>query len=65
MEPAVRIAEKYALTIEEAAEYFNIGSKRLVYLLDKHDGLMLRVGAKKRLVKRKMMEKYLDEISCL
>ena len=66
MEPAVRTAEKYMLTIAEAAEYFNIGTKRLVSLLETPEGaaLMVRVGVK-RLVNRKKMEKYLDNISAL
>lgn len=66
MEPAVRTAEKYLLTIAEATAYFNIGSKRLVSLLETPEGagLMVRAGVK-RLVNRKKMEKYLDNISSL
>ena len=66
MEPVVRTAEKYLLTIAEAAEYFNIGTKRLVSLLETPEGadLMVRVGVK-RLVNRKKMEKYLDNIYSL
>ncbi len=66
MEPAVRTAEKYLLTLAEAAEYFNIGTKRLVSLLDTPEGadLRIRVGVK-RLVNRKKMEKYLDNIYSL
>ena len=66
MEPAVRTAEKYMLTIAEAAEYFNIGSKRLVSLLESPEGaeLMVRMGVK-RLVNRRKMEKYLDNIYSL
>lgn len=61
----VRIAEKYLLTIAEAAAYFNIGTKRLVQLIDTpKTGLMIQVGVK-RLVKRKKMEEFLDGISCL
>lgn len=61
----VRIAEKYLLTIAEAAAYFNIGTKRLVQLLDTtKKELMIQVGVK-RLVKRKKMEEFLDGISCL
>ena len=56
--------EKYFMTIEEAASYFNVGTKRLVALLDSPIGaeLGLRVGVK-RLVKRRKMENYLDEIA--
>lgn len=66
MVPDVRTAEKYLLTITEAAAYFNIGTKRLVHFLETPtgSGLMLQVGVK-RLVNRKKMEKYLDEITSM
>ncbi len=67
MRPDVRTAEKYLLTIEEAAAYFNIGEKRLINLLETPDGtdLMIHIGGRKRLVNRKKMEKYLDQIASL
>ena len=66
MKPDMRTAEKYLLTIAEAAVYFNIGTKRLVQLLDTstETGLMIQVGVK-RLVNRKKMENFLDQISSL
>ena len=59
-------AEKYLLTITEAATYFNVGAKRLIHLLETPEGadLMIQVGVK-RLVNRKKMEKFLDQISSL
>ena len=59
-------SEKYFLTVAEAATYFNIGTKQLVHFLETPDGanLMIQVGVK-RLVNRKKMEKYLDQISSL
>lgn len=57
----VPIWEKAALTIEEAAAYSNIGIHKLREITDK-DGssLVLWVG-KKRLIKRKALEKYIGQ----
>lgn len=62
MKPSIAPENKYCLTVEEAAAYFNIGTKRLTYLLDSPEGndLMLLVGVK-RLVKRKKMEEFLEK----
>ena len=57
----VPISDKYNLTIEEAAAYFNIGEHRLRELTsDKTKDFVLMVGSK-CLIKRKKMEKFLDE----
>ncbi len=58
--------DKYCLTVEEPAAYFNIGVKRLVYLLDSSEGadLVLTVGVK-RLVKRKKMVNFLDKAAVI
>ena len=54
------ISEKYNLTLDEAAAYFNIGTDRLRSILDENKAdLVLMVGTK-RLVKKKKMEEYLD-----
>ena len=57
----VPIWEKCNLTIEEAAEYSNIGINRLEQLL-KSPGcpFVLFVGKAKKLVKRREFEKYLE-----
>lgn len=62
MKICINPENKYCLTLEEAAAYFNVGVKRLVYLLDSPEGaeLVLMVGVK-RLVKRKRMENFLDK----
>ena len=59
-------ADKYLLTINEAAAYFNVGEKRLVNLLESPEGtgLMVTAGVK-RLINRKKMENFLDQISSL
>ena len=57
----VAVENKYALTIKEAADYFNIGEHRIRELTDKRDcPFVLWVGSK-RLVKRKVFEEYLEK----
>lgn len=58
---AVPIYEKYALTIEEAAEYSNIGQNKINELLkDPRCTFVLFVGRKK-LVKRKAFEDFISK----
>lgn len=57
----VPICDKVALTIEEAAEYSNIGQNKLSSLLKQpRCPFVLYVGAKK-LVKRKEFERFIAE----
>lgn len=57
----VPIQEKLALTIEEAAEYSNIGQNKLAALLkEPRCSFVLFVGAKK-LVKRKEFEHFISQ----
>ena len=57
----VAICEKVALTIEEAAEYSNIGQNRISGLLkEPRCPFVLYVGTKK-LVKRKEFEKFISK----
>ena len=61
----VPIYEKYNLTLDEAAAYFNIGTDRLRELTEENKNeLVLMVGTK-RLIKRKKMEEYLDRMIVL
>lgn len=56
----VPIWEKAALTIEEAAAYSNIGINRIREITDEPNcDFVLWVG-KKRLIKRKLFDKYID-----
>lgn len=58
---SVPISEKYALTIEEAAEYSNIGQNRISELLKApRCSFVLYVGRKK-LVKRLEFEQFISE----
>ena len=61
MAKEVPIWEKTTLTLEEAAAYTGIGIYRLRELTDNEASpLVLWVGAK-RLIKRKALEKYIDQ----
>lgn len=58
----VPIWEKLNLTINEAAEYSNIGINRLTEMVNKPMcPFVLHVG-KKKLIKRKDFEKYIEKI---
>lgn len=58
---SVPIPQKLLLTVEEAAQYSNIGEKRLRELLLEPDcDFVLRKGAYS-LIKRKKFEKYIME----
>lgn len=57
----IPIWEKAALTLEEASAYSNIGINRLREIVDdESNNLVLWVGSK-RLVKRKMFDKFINE----
>lgn len=58
---SVPVWEKLNLTVEEAVDYSNIGENRLREILNKPDcTFALCVGNKKKLIKRKQFEKYLE-----
>ena len=58
----VLIWEKYSLSIQEAAEYYGIGEKRIrqIALENPNAGFVLEVGSHIR-IKRELFEKYLDD----
>lgn len=57
----VPVSEKYNLTINEAAVYFNIGVKRLRRLVSENPGkFTIRCGSKQLIIKHKF-EKFVDE----
>lgn len=64
MKKEVPIADKYMLTVEEAAAYFNIGEARIKEITDDMKDLTVMVGVK-RLINRKKMEQYLDRVLVL
>lgn len=61
----MNIQDKYALTITEAAEYFNIGVNKLTELTQQDNNTYtLRVG-NKRLIKREALERYLNDTNSI
>lgn len=59
---AVPLWEKYTLTIREAAEYFNIGEKRLRRIVDENPNAdFIVMNGNRAMFKRKLFEKYVDE----
>lgn len=66
MENQVQIKDKFCLTIDEAAAYFNIGEKKLRQIVTEnlHSDFIIQNGVK-YLIKRKRFENYLNEISAI
>lgn len=65
MREKVPIWEKQNLTLEEAAEYSNIGTNRLSMLLkDPNCNFVLHVG-NKRLIKRRIFDKYVESTNII
>lgn len=61
----VPIWEKSNLTLEEAAAYSGIGINKLRDLTNgEHCKMVLWVGSK-RLIKRKLLDKFLEDAYCL
>lgn len=62
----VPIKDKYALTIEEASDYFGIGQKKMRQLVADNiaSGIAIQNGVK-ILVKRKRFEAFLDKLSAI
>lgn len=59
----IPVSEKYALTIQEACKYFNIGEKRLRNLINQNPNCdFMFMNGTKYLIKRKKLEQYLDEV---
>ena len=65
MDNNIPISQKVVLTIREAAAYSNIGINKIETMLKEKDcTFCLRVG-RKRLVKRRQFEEYLDSRHCV
>lgn len=62
----VPIHLKYALTIDEASEYFGIGTSKLRSLIQNnpYQDFYFRIGTK-IMIKREMFEDYLSSVSDL
>lgn len=57
----IPIYEKYNLTIEEASMYFNIGRDKLYELVKTEGNKFVLHNGRSILIKRKLLEKYLDQ----
>lgn len=63
---SVPIWEKYTLTVEEAAQYFQIGENKLRRLLDENpDGEFILCNGNRRQIKRRLFEQYIDRCSVI
>ena len=64
--PAVSIADKYSLSIQEAAEYYGIGEKRLRSIMAEHynEPFILEIGSHQR-IKRRLFEEFLDQATAV
>ena len=62
MEAQVPIKDKFCLTIEEAADYFNIGEKKLrkIVVENLNSDFVIQNGVK-YLIKRKRFETFLND----
>ena len=59
----IPISEKYALSIKEAAQYFNIGIKKMRRLAENNLGTFAVQNGYRLLVIRSKFEKYLEQSS--
>ncbi len=58
----IPIWKKYTLSVQEAAEYFRIGDKKLRKLIDEHpDAEFILWNGSRPQIKRRLFEKYVDE----
>ena len=58
------VSEKYMLTIKEAAEYFNIGIKKMSRLAEDNEGEFAIYMGNRYLVIRERFETYIVNLSC-
>lgn len=61
--PRVEIKDKLNLTIEEAAAYSNIGRNKLRSMTDNPSCPFVLYIGKRKVIKRKEFERYLEKIS--
>ncbi len=59
MKETVKIAEKPLLTVEEAAEYFNIGVNKIRSMTNDEDCPYVLWSGNRRLIKRIAFEEFL------
>lgn len=57
----IPIYEKFNLTIEEASQYFNIGRDKLYELTKQNGCKFVLYNGRNILIKRTLLEKYLEQ----
>ena len=62
---SVPVSQKYALTLREAAAYFNIGEKKIRHLVEKHRGEFSLMSGNRNLIVRTKFEDLPDNGSGL
>ena len=63
-ENPIRLCDKFALTISEAALYFSIGEKKLRSMIEEHSELFIQNGVKYT-IKRKLFEEFLNKATVI
>ena len=62
----VKLCEKYALTIEQAEDYFGIGSKKIRSLVSLYkDARWYLMNGERTLIKRRLFEDFLDQTQAI
>ena len=62
----IPIWEKYTLTIDEAAAYFRVGENKLRKLIDNNpDANYIIWNGNRAQIKRRMFEKYIDNMAVI
>jgi excisionase family DNA binding protein len=65
-EKRVPLWEKYALTVDQAAEYFGIGSKKIRNMICIYkDAKWYMLNGERTLIKRKLFEEFLNETQAI
>ena len=66
MENRIPLWEKYTLTIREAAEYFNIGEKKLRRMIDENPTAdYVVMNGSRVMIKRKIFETLIDNATAV
>ncbi len=61
----MNVSEKYVLTVKEAAEYFNIGIKKLRQMAADNPESFSIMNGHKLLIVRVKLERFLDKTSAI
>lgn len=62
----VPLWEKYALTVDQAAEYFGIGQKKIRNMICIYkDAKWYMLNGERTLIKRKLFEEFLNETQAI